>query len=309
MSQATGPFPVVAGAAVNLKPPADVVYDKVVLTNLSPLLLQIQAAGEQRWLAPWTEAIFEIGRTQAPVVAIPTALIGATMPSGAGSQIQTTWYQPGEQPAGVWPISLAANALAATITSGVVTVSGDIPVHNGTPSPLQVGGTVSVGNFPADQLVHLLAADAGLVALAATLQGAGTGTLEAIRALLAAPLHNIPDRASTGAGRTYKTFATTSTVGNYTAYTVTGGKTLYLESLTFSLFNTNAAAADVRINDGAGTVRIPVVLPGQGAGLSPPGAGLVDMVFPDPKQFTSDVRVVVNAGTVTSAIAGTGYEA
>jgi len=120
------------------------------------------------------------------------------------------------------------------------------------------------------------------------------------------------ERSSTKPGRTYVTAqnAAVGSSGSATVYTVTQGKTLYITSALFSGFNTSITAASlIRIEDGSTTLmqfRAPA------AGLGAVAAALimtaVPMSFPEPLKVTTNIKITISAGTVTTAFSFVGYE-
>jgi hypothetical protein len=99
---------------VSLVPPSDAPWGAVVIANLSPYLLEVQAGAAPVWLNPFYETMMDAQTTHAPVVINAQVVAGSTS-TGAGSQVQATWYDPGETPNGAWPVSLTASAIAAAL--------------------------------------------------------------------------------------------------------------------------------------------------------------------------------------------------
>lgn len=116
MSFVTGPVAVVAGATVQLKPPQSGghLLAAVVIANLSPYAQTLVIGSQQISLNPWTEQIYDISHANSqPIACTATNPLGTTPGAGVSAQITATWYGPEEVPRGGWPVSLAANALAA----------------------------------------------------------------------------------------------------------------------------------------------------------------------------------------------------
>lgn len=142
MSQTSPPVTVAAGTALTISPPGGAVrFGSVVVDNLSPFVLSLQVSANQYWQAPWSSALYLLGETATPIQVIPSNVIGATLATGLGTQVQGTWYGLDEVPKGNWPVSLVANAQAAAVL-------GSVTVLN-FPATQPVSGSVAVSNFPA----------------------------------------------------------------------------------------------------------------------------------------------------------------
>lgn len=115
------------------------------------------------------------------------------------------------------------------------------------------------------------------------------------------------DRPSLGPNRTHKSIIQLANTGvDVVIYTPPVGKTLYISSMVFSAFNTSVAAiGDIRIQDGD-SVEVPLIIPV--AGTSAQQMDIGSLTFLEPKQFSTNIRVVVASGTVTWAATFTGYE-
>lgn len=119
------------------------------------------------------------------------------------------------------------------------------------------------------------------------------------------------ERPSSKDGRVYKDGALSGASSNQTIYTVTSGKKLYLTSINISGINSSiSAAGKLEIRDGANTIKIPMTVPTAGIGAL---ASLIPVAvntfaFPEPKQFSTDLRVVIGAGTMVYSVDFTGYE-
>ena len=109
MSLTTGPFPLTAGEAVQLTPPASA-WSAVVITNLSPYLLAVQIGADSEWLNPWTEQAYPSPSSHAPIVATPSVIAGAAV-GVAESQVNATWFAEGEKVSGSYPSALAGAAV------------------------------------------------------------------------------------------------------------------------------------------------------------------------------------------------------
>ncbi len=135
------------------------------------------------------------------------------------------------------------------------------------------------------------------------------GWLRSIYDRLAALLYL--QRSSEKSGRTHVQANLAQQTAGATVRTVAAGKTLYVTSLVFSGFNTATSAANLHIRDGASTTVLPITMPAAGTGLlssaiqsNVNGAAFAD----EPLQFTTDVRIVIVAGTVTYSVLLVGYE-
>lgn len=178
---------------------------------------------------------------------------------------------------------------------------------------------VSVDNFPASQAVtgtffqatQPVSFQSPTVYLATT-SVSGTVNVVSTNTLLvsASTTPVVLLRPSQGTGRTYVTGFGDALSGSTTIYTVTSGKKLYVTSMNISGFNTSTTnPLRLRIQDG-GTTVIPISAPtaGLGATLASVPLSLAGDVFPEPKQFSTNVNVTVVTGTVTYSFDFTGYE-
>jgi hypothetical protein len=147
VSTTTGPVALTSGQTSQVPFPASGVYTTVVVSNLSPFLLRLQLGGNDYWHLPWTAAKYPIVGTQAPIL-MEAQQVSGTFPAGSTQSVTATWYNQGEDVAGVFPISLVSNALAASISGGTITLSGQVPVVNGVPSPLAVSVTNPLDGAP-----------------------------------------------------------------------------------------------------------------------------------------------------------------
>lgn len=129
MSQTTGPYPLVDGGSVQVAMPSSAPWESVVLSNISPYLLQISGGAGTQWLTPWTENVYVSPASHNPF-SVSAQLPAGTSPSAeAGSQLQATWYAPGETPQGAWPIPLIANALTAAIAGLNFDANGNLNIN------------------------------------------------------------------------------------------------------------------------------------------------------------------------------------
>jgi hypothetical protein len=129
-SFALGPYPLTLGVTAAAPPPTSGPWGWVVLSNLSPYLLQVTAGTTQAWLSPWTESIFDASSVQTPVTMVPSLPAGAALLGSA--QVEATWYDPTQKPLGVWPMSLTADALSALSTTPIDNL-GEAGIITGTP--------------------------------------------------------------------------------------------------------------------------------------------------------------------------------
>lgn len=123
--QTSPPVAITTGQPVTLNTPDNQPYGQVVISNLSPYLLQIVGGivGGTTWLEPFTAMLYQLASTHAPVTLQAQSLMGTTASTAGGAQVQATWYNPTEQPAGQWPVSLTAQAIVAAITAQTQQVS------------------------------------------------------------------------------------------------------------------------------------------------------------------------------------------
>lgn len=122
MSLTSDPVSISAGGpTLTLDTPSNVPYAWAVVSNTSPALLQVQAAGQTSWLEPFSAMIYDVGTGHQGVSLTP-------QPGNGSGTVQATWYVDGEEPGGTWPISLTANA----ITSGFASL-GTFSQPFGTP--------------------------------------------------------------------------------------------------------------------------------------------------------------------------------
>lgn len=170
-ARTTGPFQLTAGTQVTLNPPDSSPWALVVISNRSQFELALQLGGDQRTVAPWQEALYRLPSSASPVAATPSIPIGASTLSGASSEVEATWFSPGETPAGTWPVPLVANAVAAatSIASSVtVTQSSGANLH------ADVDNTVATTPQPTSQAPY--AGQITLTASAQQLPNSGTLT-------------------------------------------------------------------------------------------------------------------------------------
>jgi hypothetical protein len=112
MSLTTPPQAIAVGTPVQIPYPTNTPWAGVVISNLSTLLLNVQVGGQQYWLNPFTEMLYDVSSSHAPVVLNAQNITGVTV-QGSSNQVQATWYADGEEPTGTWPVSLTAQELAA----------------------------------------------------------------------------------------------------------------------------------------------------------------------------------------------------
>ena len=118
-------------------------------------------------------------------------------------------------------------------------------------------------------------------------------------------------RPGQGTGRTYRT-AQANGVAGATVYTPPPATVLYVQTLIVTAFNTSAAASGLlSVRDGAGTILFSLVIPIAGTGFGDPvqTPGGLAVTFPEPLQVATDLRVTLDAGTLTWALAMVGYTA
>lgn len=167
MSQVTGPFPLVAGQSVSVPMPSSSPWESVVLSNLSPFLLQITGGAAVAWLQPFTENIFPSPASHQPLQIAAQLPAGTPANSEAGSQLQATWYSPGETPQGAWPIPLLAAAITAaiaglTFTDGALNINVSL-IEGVTPvSPDLIVGSITIASTAVSQQFPSVAVQRGV---------------------------------------------------------------------------------------------------------------------------------------------------
>lgn len=118
------------------------------------------------------------------------------------------------------------------------------------------------------------------------------------------------DRPSQKTGRVYKDGVVSGATSGQTVYTVTSGKKLYVTSIEVSVFNSSTTAAGLlNVRDNT-TVKSSVSIPQAGvAALAAfvQGSGIT-YIFPEPKQFSTNLNIAIGAGTLTYSVSFTGYE-
>lgn len=142
--QNTGPYTLALGTQVQLIPPSSVnSFAKVILSNLSPFVVQVNIGGYQPWLMPFTADLYEIGVGDTPQVQPVLELQGAS----ADSSLLATWLYGDETVADTYPTSLVSQAILAAI-------SGLVPVINGPGTTLGVGTTQFLAATAAGVTAH-----------------------------------------------------------------------------------------------------------------------------------------------------------
>lgn len=199
MSLVTPPQTLAVGTATAIKPPANSPWAAVVIQNLSPYLLEVQAGSQVAWLAPFTSDLFSPGPTQAPVALTPQAIAGALASNLGGAQVQATWYNPDEAAAlqATYPTSLPGSAvLAATAPPGLVFGPTAIPI----PVSTQISQVVSAPSTTRTlYVVTAVSGGAGPASVGVT--GAISGTTYRAQTQSGTGLANAPYLPSTfGAG-------------------------------------------------------------------------------------------------------------
>lgn len=101
-------------------------------------------------------------------------------------------------------------------------------------------------------------------------------------------------------------FNTTLTGTPTVVHTVTGGKTLYLESMVISALNTANVVGEWRISDNA-TDKIGYLIPDKTSG-SPASAASASPALPEPIPFTTNLSVRSLTGTIALSFYFIGYE-
>ena len=117
------------------------------------------------------------------------------------------------------------------------------------------------------------------------------------------------DTCSTDDARTYVDGSTVTTVST-TLYTVTSGKTLYVDSISVSVINSNVSVNGIlNIRDGS-TSKVSVLTPQAGVGaLASLTQGTINTItYPTPRRFSTNFNIQVQAGTLNASISFSGYE-
>lgn len=199
MSVTTPTVNLTAGVNAQLPLPQSINVAKVVVANLSSFLVQMFIGSDIYWHPPWTSEQYDLTNAGAqPLIAVPFTPSG-TFPQGSSEELTATWYLGGENIEGTYPLSLVANALAASISGGTITLSGQIPVVNGTPSPLLVGVTAApLATGPASGQTSVVAT--GTAVQLANLAATKTGVLVAARKANTAPVYIGPSTVTAANG-------------------------------------------------------------------------------------------------------------
>lgn len=112
------PQTIAPGTPVALDTPSNEPYAWVVVSNLSPYLLSVQAGVTgTSWLEPFTAMLYPTGSSHAPVTVQAQKVAQSVGIPAGGSQVQATWYTAGEEPVGTWPVSLTSQAIVESIAS------------------------------------------------------------------------------------------------------------------------------------------------------------------------------------------------
>lgn len=120
----------------------------------------------------------------------------------------------------------------------------------------------------------------------------------------------IPSPYSLKPTRVYKDAKLTAQNSNQTLYTVTNGKKLYVTSINITATNSSVSnVGNIQIRDNT-TEKIPVLMPtaGIGALASMVPVTISNLVFPEPKQFSTNININITSGTITYSVDFTGYE-
>lgn len=189
------PITVAAGTPASLATPGNSPWAAVVISNLSPFLLQIQGGvvGGAAWLEPFTANLYCVDGSHAPIGIEPQSLGGVTPAAGAGSQVQATWYAPGEEPSGSWPVSLTAQAISAGI-AGVLSTQGQTDVLISGSTRSSVGNSINIPTIAAQHSYNALV-------VTCTQNGAGTPACAVVQnsegISFCAAFANIPEGTTT----------------------------------------------------------------------------------------------------------------
>lgn len=177
------------------------------------------------------------------------------------------------------------------ISGSVSTTQGPMQINTNNGTDVEIGYQINGGSVPVSVI------NTPSVLFSATGVNASTSSV-------------IPLRPSQGYGRVYKQGFGDTLTGNTTIYTVTSGKTLYVQSMNISGYNTSTTnAARLRVQDGGVTV-IPISGPAAGVGAATASTvmSLAGEVFLEPKQFTTSINLNAVSGTLTFSFDFTGYE-
>ena len=121
---------------------------------------------------------------------------------------------------------------------------------------------------------------------------------------------SIPNRSSQKTNRTQVQASLNNLTANATAYSVTGGKILYMTSLTISAFNTSSTSSGLLvIQDGANIISpFTISQAGVGALLASEPLQSTPINYYEPKQFSTSINVRIGSGTITYSMDFIGYE-
>lgn len=177
MALVTGPVPLIATTAAELKYPSDAPQTYIVIDNVSPFLVRVGLGGTTHWLPPYTSNVWAAPGNHQPVSLFPVAVPGFTDESVAlvvPAAATATWYGPGEGvPGGVYPAALTGPAVEAGLASAGVAGSSAMlfsqahTIANGAEfslAPLAAGTLYRVWNWGASSYASAPAADTVAVA-------------------------------------------------------------------------------------------------------------------------------------------------
>ena len=132
--EVTGPFAVTLGTELDVTPPSGASkFNRVILANASPLACQVNSGGVAQWLQPWTADVY-------PTEAGNPAQITPQFTTGnqTAGQITASWLLPGDPLDGTYPLSLQAQAFAASIVQEQILSGTQIAFNAGGPQTIQV---------------------------------------------------------------------------------------------------------------------------------------------------------------------------
>lgn len=180
----------------------------------------------------------------------------------------------------------SVNQFLRALESGSVTVTNTVTVaaHN-----------VTVSNSPSVTVLNPSVTITGTANVSVTNTNISTSSLQ------------YAQRPSEKSGRVHKSGILVSQSVTATSYTVTGGKTLYITSITLSAINSNTSTVGSIIIQDNATQKTPLLIPAS-ATTGQNASSFIQMTFIEPRQFSTNVNVTIVSGTVNYSMSWTGYE-
>ena len=145
-----GPYTLTLGQTTELaQPSTSARFVAAVLSNTSPYDCAVDINGPQQWLKAWSSDLYLID-PGANILVTPEY----STASAAGNVLTVTWYGPTDKVTGTYPVSLTAQAVAATIAGTLAVVQEGRSLGQITPT----GSSFIVGGLElGDQAVVLSA--------------------------------------------------------------------------------------------------------------------------------------------------------